>query len=104
MDEEWRQLMADDRLLRLLAHYQAAGGVDRTAWADRVMSWEDGDAELTRRHGALLAAAWVEVNAGSTAGAAPGRVPGCYRLTPAGRQALKRAVAARDDLADESNG
>jgi hypothetical protein len=55
------------------------------------MSWENGTtADLTRWHGALLAAAWVEVNVGTPPTISAGRVPECYRLTPAGRQALRR--------------
>jgi hypothetical protein len=50
---------------------------------------------MTRLHGALLAATWVELNAGATPGVAAGRVPACYRMTAAGRQALKRAAARR---------
>ncbi len=96
MDDDSHPLANDDRLYALLNHYHAAPGEDRAAWLDRVMTWDGGsDADLTRWHGALLASAWIELNAGATTGVGPGRVPACYRVTPAGRQALKRARAAR---------
>src|SRR5262245_41405771 len=92
MDDDLERLAKDERLCRLLEHYHRAGGDDREAWQDRVMEWENGSAaDLARWHGTLLAATWVELNAGSTPTLAPGRVAGCYRVTAAGRQALKRA-------------
>src|SRR5207247_5929684 len=49
-----------DRLFRLLNHYRSAAGEDRAAWLDRVMAAAgETEADLTRWHGALLAAAWV---------------------------------------------
>jgi hypothetical protein len=95
MDEEVQRLTVDDRLYRLLDHYGSAVGDDREAWADRVNDWEGGAIDLTRCHGVLLAAAWVEWNARPTATPAAGKVPACYRLTTAGRQVLKRARAVR---------
>jgi hypothetical protein len=47
----------------------------------------------------LLAAAWVELNTGSTPTLAPGCVAGCYRVTAAGRQALKRVRVLHSDEA-----
>ena len=101
MDDDLDRFAETEQLYRLLDHYRKAAGEDRTTWADRVMAWEGGSpADLTRWHGALLAAAWVEINPGMTpgagvpaAGGSPGKVPGSYRLTPAGRQALKKAQA-----------
>ena len=81
------------RLFQLLDHYGVTAAKDREAWADRVMSWDGAtSADLTRWHGALLAAAWLEVNVGIGAAISTGRVPECYRLTAAGRQALNRAA------------
>jgi hypothetical protein len=94
MDDDIEQLAKDERLYRLLEHYHRAGGDDREAWHDRVMAWEGGSpSDLARWHGLLLAAAWVEVNTGATPALAAGRVAGCYRVTAAGRQALKRVRA-----------
>jgi|SRR6516164_208920 hypothetical protein len=94
MDDDIDQLAKDERLYRLLEHYQRCGGDDREAWHDRVMDWEGGSsADLVRWHGRLLAANWVEINTGATPAVAAGRVAGCYRVTAAGRQALKRALA-----------
>jgi hypothetical protein len=101
MDDEAEQLAGDERLFRLLDQYRSARPDDRAAWLDRVMARDGGtEADLTRLHGALLAAAWVELNAGATPGVAAGRVPACYRVTAAGRQALKRANAIRCGAAD----
>src|SRR5262245_1130339 len=81
----------EERLYRLLEHYYRAGEGDREAWHDRVMDC-DGDRpeDVTRWHGELLASAWIEQNTGATPAPADGRVPSCYRVTPAGRQALRR--------------
>ena len=81
----------DASLCRLLRHYRDSAGDDREAWQDRVTEWEGGGAaELSRWHGSLLAAAWVEQNTGATPRVEAGKVSGCYRVTAAGRQALKR--------------
>jgi hypothetical protein len=95
MDDAHDRLTTDEQLFRLLDHYADTAGKDRVAWADRVMAWDVGTpADLTRWHGALLAAAWVEVNVGTPATISAGRVPACYRLTPAGRQALQSSAHA----------
>ena len=89
MTDELELLCQDERLGRLLGHYAEAGAADRAAWLDRVRGLDDVDAaELTRLHGRLLAAAWIEQNTGYAA-PAPGVVRQCYRATPAGRQALR---------------
>jgi hypothetical protein len=101
MDEELERLAGDERLFRLLDHYRTATPEDRAAWLDRVMARDGGsEADVTQLHGALLAAAWVEMNAGATPGVAAGRVPACYRLTASGRQAHKRAASRRAGLPD----
>jgi hypothetical protein len=101
MDDELDQLASDERLFRLLDHYRSSAPEDRTAWLDRVMARDGGTAaDMTRLHGALLAAAWVELNAGATPGVAAGRVPACYRVSSSGRQALKRAAARRAGAAE----
>ena len=81
----------DERIFGLLDHYRHVGGDDREKWVDRVMEWPDSTAkDLTRLHGTLLAAAWVEMNLAPSGRPSAGRVTECYRLTAAGRQALKR--------------
>ena len=82
-------LVKDDRLVRLLAHYQSSAGDNREAWSDRVSDWDGGRPDdLARWHGVLLASAWIEQNTGHAP--AVGRAVQCYRVTAAGRQALKR--------------
>jgi hypothetical protein len=100
MDDDLERLANDERLFRLFRHYHEAGGQDREAWHDRVMEWDDGSAsDLVRCHGLLLAANWLELNAGVTPVLVPGRVAGCYRVTPAGRQAMKRLADSQRDTA-----
>ena len=83
------------RLGDLLSRYAEAGAADRAAWLDRVMSLGDAEpADLSRLHGQLLAAAWIEQNTGSTAVLRRGSVPACYRVTTAGLRAWKQARAA----------
>ena len=97
MSDDPDALTEDADLSRLLEHYQELAGDDREAWQDRVMAWGGaGPAELTRWHGALLAAAWIEQNTGLTPVLEAGEVPRCYRVTYAGRQALRR-LHSRDD-------
>jgi hypothetical protein len=98
MSDLLESLVQNDRLYRLLAFYQQAGEVDREAWHDRVVDWEGEQPEdLIRWHGELLASAWIELNTGATPALAPGRACRCYRVTPAGRQAVKRAREQRDE-------
>jgi hypothetical protein len=104
MDDETERLAGDERLFRLLDHYRSTAPEDRAAWLDRVMARDGGsEADLTQLHGALLAAAWVELNVGATPGAAAGRVPASYRVTAAGRQALKRANVLRNNSTDRDS-
>ena len=85
-------LQEDERLLHLLEHYAREGDPDRETWQDRVMELPGMPAEtLVRLHGRLLACDWVEQNTGLTPVLRPGAVPGCYRITPAGKRALKKA-------------
>jgi hypothetical protein len=52
---------------------------------------------VTRWHGALLAAAWIEQKTGQTPNATSGRVDQCYRVTAGGRQALRRLSERQDE-------
>ena len=89
MIDELDWLRDDEQLCRLLSHYADASSADRAAWLDRVNTVDEvGPDDLTRMHGRLLAAAWVEQNTGHVAPAA-GVVRQCYRVMPAGRQALR---------------
>jgi hypothetical protein len=78
-------------LADLLTHYSPANAEDRESWRDRVMQWPGAsERELTRWHGELVAAAWLEQNTGQTPSVANGQVRGCYRLTQSGRRALRK--------------
>lgn len=99
MTDGLQQLLRDGQLYQLLSHYHAAAGDDRERWMDRVAEWEDGrPEELTRWHGRLLAFAWLEQNTGHTPPPTNGRIGQCYRVTAAGRKALKHVL---EHLADE---
>jgi hypothetical protein len=101
--DELQLLRDNDSLHRLLRHYGEAAGEDREAWQDRVMHL-DGTCpdELARLHGLLLAGDWLEQNTGATPVLQRGAVPCCYRITGAGRRALKRiAVLGEEEEGEE---
>ena len=98
-----QQLVRDEQLYQLLSHYHAAAGDDRERWLDRVAEWSGGrQEEVTRWHGRLIASAWLEQNTGHAPPPIDGRVGQCYRLTAAGRKALRhvREHVAEDDRQD----
>jgi hypothetical protein len=79
-------------LIGLLGHYARLAESDTEAWQDRVMEWDDLNArELTALHGTLLAHGWIAQNSGVTPVLRPGQVPCCYRVTTAGKRALRQA-------------
>jgi hypothetical protein len=99
MFDEFDPLRADARLAALLAHYVELGAADREAWQDRVMGLNGVPPEgLVKLHGTLLAYDWLEQNTGVTPAGRPAVVPQCYRVTAAGRRALK---ASRQPDAEE---
>ena len=103
MFDDLDNLRDDPRLLQLLRHYSEGGAADREAWQDRVMELPSVPAEaLVKLHGRLLACDWLEQNTGATPVLQPGGVPRCYRVTPAGQRALKKAPVR--DEADEGPG
>jgi hypothetical protein len=98
MFDEFDRLRGCDGLLRLLAHYVAGNAADAEAWQDRRMELEGVRAEeLVKLHGELLAYGWLEQNTGLTPVLRTGAVPCCYRVTAAGRKALKQAQSAAED-------
>jgi hypothetical protein len=79
-------------LFRLLRHYAALGEANREAWQDRVMALDGLEPrELSRLHGMLIAAGWVEQNTGITPKLERGSVLGCYRITSAGLRTYRQA-------------
>jgi hypothetical protein len=103
MFDDLDNLRADPRLLQLLRHYAEGSAADREAWQDRVMELPGVRAEaLAKLHGRLLACDWLEQNTGATPVLLRGAVPRCYRVTPAGQRALKRAQVRDepDELAE----
>jgi hypothetical protein len=101
MFDELDHLREDPRLAALLSHYAEKGVADREAWQDRVMELDGVAAEgLVKLHGSLLAYDWIEQNTGTTTALPGGGLPHCYRITAAGRRALRTAWLRRD--ADEA--
>ena len=79
-------------LFRLLRYYAELGEANREAWQDRLMSLDDLEArELSRLHGMLIAAGWVEQNTGITPRLERGSVLGCYRITSVGLRMYRNA-------------
>jgi hypothetical protein len=92
MFDDLERLREDPRLAALLAHYAEEGAADREAWQDRVMVLDGLPPEaVVKLHGALLAYDWIEQNTGATGEPQGGAVPRCYRVTAAGRRALRGA-------------
>lgn len=90
MSDELDLPATDAPLVPILSHYSPATADDRELWHNRLMQWPDAcERDLTRWHGALVAADWLEQNTGQTPNAMAGQVNGCYRLTRLGRRALR---------------
>lgn len=100
MFDEMQRLRASASLLQLLTHYATGAGPDPQAWQDRVMALDGTELrELAQLHGELIAFGWVEQNTGMTPVLKPGVAAACYRVTAAGRRALRRVE--RDEEEDE---
>jgi hypothetical protein len=98
MIDELDHLREDTRLASLLTHYAEREAIDPEAWQDRLGELDGVPPEtLVKLHGALLAFDWLEQNTGATPVLQPGAVPLCYRITPAGRRALRNAWRPRDE-------
>ncbi len=96
MSEELEQFPEDSLLVGLLQLYANAGLVNPDAWQFRVMTLDGADdRRLSRLHGRLIAAGWLEFNL--AAARAKSETMRCYRITAAGRRALRRAHLSKDD-------
>ena len=70
--------------------YANAGLDNPDAWQIRIMTLDGTDERsLSRLHGRLIAAGWIEFNI--AAARAKSETMRCYRITAAGRRALRRA-------------
>ena len=77
-------LRNNTRLLEMLTYYGKLAEPDRETWHPRLMAMEETEpSEITKLHGTLIAFGWVEMNVG--------QVPTCYRITLAGKRAIKQA-------------
>jgi hypothetical protein len=96
MFDELERLRDAEELFQLLRHYGRDGSGEREAWQDRLMQL-DGvpTGELAKLHGELIAYGWVEQNTGVTAVLKPGVAACSYRVTTAGRRALRSARVER---------
>ena len=94
MSEEIEQFPED--LVGLLQLYANAGLANPDAWQLRIMTLDGADdRRLSRLHGRLIAAGWIEFNV--AAARAKSEMMRCYRITAAGRRALRRAHLDKDD-------
>jgi hypothetical protein len=102
MFDELERLGADEDLRRLLTHYAQAGEADREVWQDRLMELEGVESSrLIRLHGLLLAFGFVEQNTGAVSALRANVVPQCYRISLAGRRAIRRSLLG-EETADAS--
>lgn len=102
MFDEMKRLREDQRLLQLLENYVQAAANNLEIWLDRQMQLPNASTvELTLLHGELLAYGWIEQNTGNVPVLRMGDCPGCYRITAAGRRAVKRSHQ-QYDLDDDS--
>jgi hypothetical protein len=93
MFDDLDRLRQRPELTRLLSHYAQLASVDREAWQDRCMTFEDVDTKgLTRLHGELIAFDWIEQNTGQTSTSDGSAVSKCYRITGSGVRALARVT------------
>ncbi len=92
-DEEDR--LRDCPQLRCLLEHYAQVSTDEQAWQDRLAEMPGASRkELTELHGALLAEDWIEQNTGNVPAGSPIVAAACYRITAAGRLALRLADEA----------
>jgi hypothetical protein len=104
MSDSVNQLRESPALGRLLEHYAQVPTGDATAWQDRLGEMEGVTRkDLVQLHGELLAQAWVEQNTGVVVLGKLGVVAACYRITAAGRRALRLlALPDPDEEMEES--
>jgi hypothetical protein len=96
MSEEIEQIPEDSVLVLLLELYANAGLANPDVWQLRIMTLDGADdRRLSRLHGRLIAAGWLEFNI--AAATAKSETMRCYRITAAGRRALRRAHLGNDD-------
>jgi hypothetical protein len=94
MFNEMDRLRDSVELYTLLSHYAERNGSD---WQDRRMQQGDCTArQLASLHGELIAYGWVEQNTGMIPILRKDQVPACYRITSAGRRALKQHRAEQE--------
>lgn len=92
MFDEAEPMDEQGTLFRLLRHYADLGAANRESWQDRVMALDDlGPRELSRLHGELIAAGWIEQNTGVTPIVKRGVAAACYRITSLGLRTYRKA-------------
>jgi hypothetical protein len=103
--DELQRLHQSAGLLDLLKHYAGQNLVAPDAWLDRLMQIEGADdRDLVRWHGELIAFGWIEQNTGVTPACRQGVIASCYRITSAGRRALRDIQAPADAMALPQDG
>jgi hypothetical protein len=93
MNEDEDRLRECADLRRLLEHYNQVSAGDPEAWQDRLSELPATSAkQLVQLHGELIAHDWLEQNTGVVILRQPGVVAACYRVSAAGRRALRRTA------------
>jgi hypothetical protein len=93
MYHELHRLDSNPSLQQLLSLYAESEVAVPGQWQERVTQLEGVEIRtMATLHGELLAQEWIEQNIAQTLGAEGGSHPGCYRITPAGFQALKQVL------------
>jgi hypothetical protein len=102
--DERERLCQSQGLMQLLTYYAEQNLLNPETWLDRLMQIDGADAhDLVRWHGELIAFGWIEQNTGHTPACKEGTVASCYRVTAAGRRALREAQSSDDDAEQGSN-
>jgi hypothetical protein len=102
--DEGERLCQSKGLMQLLTYYAEQNMLNPETWLDRLMQIDGAEADgLVRWHGELIAFGWIEQNTGHTPGCSEGVVASCYRVTAAGRRALREAQASNDHAVQGDN-
>jgi len=102
--DELERLRASEGLFHLLDHYAEQSTANPEGWLDRLMHTDGAEVhELVRWHGELIAFGWTEQNTGhAPPGCQRGVVAACYRVTPAGRRALREVQIGAPENAEDA--
>ncbi len=97
--DELTRLRESEALHTLLEEYAELAGDDPEQWQDRFQEWQGVEGrKLSDLYGELIAHGWLEQNTGATPVLEKDRFAACYRITSAGRKALKQVRKPQREL------